>query len=466
MKDQFKDKRITIASMDARAKRLAEWLADQGATVTLADERDAGDAADSLLDFLLSPVSFALGTPPAELLDETDLLCFSDGTLADLNLVEEANERNIPVRNALGIILDNSPSMVIGVTGSVGKTTTITLLDKMLQADGRTTYVSSDVRDDVLDNVSNITEKDVVLLELNSYALEISEYSPDISAILNVASTAEHDGSLRRYAGALSNIFRHQAGDDMVILNGDDLIASSFGENIPAFKGQFSARSMITDGAFMLGSRLTVVGNSSPASTAKVICERDELQVLGEHQTMNVLAACAIAGSVGVSIDAMRTAILDFTGVVHRLEVLDTINGVQWVNDSVATTPQRVAAALLGLNAPIVLLVGGEIHNHSWSELAGIALERCHAVITYGEQAEQIAHVINHARRGGGRIRRVRAVNTLEKAVKLAAQFADRGHTVLLSPGTEGNDSYANFEDRGEHFRKLVGDIKNQHRQL
>ncbi|HLA41854.1 MAG TPA: cyanophycin synthetase, partial [Aggregatilineales bacterium] len=186
----------------------------------------------------------------------------------------------------------------------------------------------------------------------------------------------------------------------------------------------------------------------------------------GEHNVSNVLAACAIAGAAGVSVEAMREAVLGFTGVEHRLELVAEINGVQWINDSIATAPERVVAALRSFEEPIILLAGGRDKDLPWAEMAGLAVERCKQVIAFGEHGPIIAQTVTYAQRGrlSGHLQDVQVVETLEEAVRLAAEVAQSGDVVLLSPGGTSYDAYRDFAERGEHFRELVRNIKNQSR--
>jgi UDP-N-acetylmuramoylalanine--D-glutamate ligase len=468
MDESLKDKRVLVLGFARQGKALARWLPDQGAKVTISDRRDMGALAEEILDILDAPVDFALGGHPLELLDGTDILCVSGGVPIDLPIVQAAIERGISVVNDAILFLERCPALVIGITGSAGKTTTTTLVGKMCEADGRKTWVGGNIGQVLLDDLGEIMAGDTVVMELSSFQLEIAQISPDISAVLNVTPNhLDRHGTLQRYAAAKSNIFMYQESSDIALFGADDLIANSFGEMAPARKGFFSMRRMVTDGAFMLGRRLAVVGCSSPTGTARVICERDEIRLRGDHNVMNVLAACAIAGAAGVSVEAMRKVILEFTGVEHRLELVAEIDGVQWINDSIATAPERVIAALRSFEEPIILLAGGRDKDLPWAELAGLAVERCKGVVAFGEHGEAIVQMVNHARRGqfDGMLSQVKLVKSLDEAVHAASRMAEGGDVVLMSPGGTSYDAYDDFAERGEHFRQLVGELKNQRRQ-
>jgi UDP-N-acetylmuramoylalanine--D-glutamate ligase len=464
MSDSLQGKNVVVLGFARQGKALARWLPEQGAKVTVSDKRDAGQLADDFLDFLTSPVSFALGGHPVELLDDADMLCISGGVPLDLPIVQEAYRREIEVTNDATLFLERCPALVIGITGSAGKTTTTTLVGNMCKADGRKTWVGGNIGDVLLDDLDKIGSNDIVVMELSSFQLEIARISPDIAAVLNVTPNhLDRHGTIQSYAAAKANIFMHQAEDDVVVLGGDDFIANSFTDMAPANVAHFSVNRMVSNGAFLLGRRLAVVGTGSPSGTARVICERDEIQLRGDHNLQNVLAACALAGEAGVSVEAMRKAILEFRGVAHRLELVAEIGGVKYINDSIATAPERVVAALHSFEEPIILLAGGKDKALPWAQMAGLAVERCKAVITFGDHRAAITEVVNHARRGklGGRLQRVEMVETLDDAVRIASEIAASGDVVLLSPGGTSYDAYQDFAERGEHFRKLVSRLKD-----
>lgn len=465
----LKGKRVLVLGIARQGKALARWLPTQGAQVTLSDNRDAGALADDLLDLLGFDVSYALGGHPIELLNETDMVCVSGGVPLELPIVQAAMQRSIPITNDAVLFLERCPAMVIGVTGSAGKTTTTTLIARMCEADGRKTWLGGNIGNVLIEDLDEISEDAVVVMELSSFQLEIADVSPDVSVVLNVTPNhLDRHKTMQSYAAAKANILTHQAGDDIVILNADDPISNSFADIAPANVGYFSAARMVSNGAFLLGRRLAVVGESSPSGSARVVCERQEISLRGDHNVANVLAACATAGAAGISVEAMRKAILEFRGVEHRLELVDTIGGVQWINDSIATAPERVVAALRSFEEPVVLLLGGRDKNLPWQELAGLAVERCKAVVCFGEHGPAIAENVNYARRGnlGGKLQRIEIVKTLPEAVKMAAATAKRGNVVLLSPGCTSYDAYKDFAERGEHFRQLVAELKRQKREF
>lgn len=459
-------KHVLVLGMARQGKALGRWLPSQGAKVTLSDQRDAGDLADDLLEFILeSDVKFALGGHPIELLDEADVVCLSGGVPVDLPIVQAAYEREIPVTNDAILFMERCPAKVIGITGSAGKTTTTSLVGEMGKQSGRKTWVGGNIGNVLLDDLDSISPDDLVVMELSSFQLEIANVSPHIATLLNVTPNhLDRHRTIEAYAAAKSHIFRHQSPDDILIYGRDNILASTLADMSPGQRAAFSVMSLVSDGACMVGRRLVINGNCSPTGLSKIICNRDEVKLPGTHNLSNVAAACAIAGAADISPEAMREAILNFKGVPHRLEIVDVINNITWVNDSIATSPERVIAALNSFDRPIILLAGGRDKDLPWSDLAKLATQRCKSVICFGEYGPQIAKHITHAQRYtlSGTLRSTNTVTDLKAAVEMASKVADDGDLVLLSPGGTSFDAYEDFSERGEHFRKLVKRLKRQ----
>lgn len=451
--------------MARQGKALGRWLPQQGARVTLSDKRNAGELADDIMDFIMeSNVRFALGGNPIELLDDADMLCVSGGVPLDLPIVQAAFQRNIPVVNDAILFMEACPAPIIGITGSAGKTTTTTLIGEMCKQAGLRTWVGGNIGNVLLDDLADMHSDDIVVMELSSFQLEISQISPTVAGLLNVTPNhLDRHGTLEAYAKAKSNIFAHQSADDLLIYNRDDLLASTLADEARGKVASYSTTSLVSDGACIAGNRLILTGDCSPTGTAKVICERNEVKLRGVHNLSNILAASAIAGAVGVPADAMRQVISNFNGVAHRLEIVAMINEVTWVNDSIATSPERVIAALKSFDEPIILLAGGRDKDLPWGEMARIAVERCKAVICFGEFGPQINRHIIGARRfaPNSELRSVNTVNSLDDAVNIAVRLATEGDIVLLSPGGTSYDAYQDYAERGQHFRILVEELKN-----
>ncbi len=463
--DPLNGKRAVVLGFARQGQALARWLPTVGAEVIVSDTRKFGELADAMLDFFDAPISYALGGHPLELLDETDVLFISGGVSLTIPIVQTALDRGIAVTNDAETFLERCSAPVIGITGSAGKTTTTTLVGKMCEASRRTTWVGGNIGDVLLDHLIEIEPNHTVVMELSSFQLEIMARSPQIACVLNVTPNhLDRHGTMEAYMSAKAHIFSNQTADDLCIFGYDDPGANLMADSAPGRVAYFSQREMVTDGAFMAGNRLMVVGFGSPDGQPHVVCTREEIHLRGDHNLRNVLAACALAGAAGVPIDIMRETIRTFKGVPHRLETVRVVDSVTYVNDSIATAPERVIAALQSYTEPLILIAGGRDKKLPWEEMATLTAGRVRHLVTFGEHGPFIAEAVRMARMLGGRLESIDQFKTLDEALKRAAELARPGDVVLLSPGGTSYDAYEDFAERGEHFRTLVQALEQRDR--
>ncbi len=450
--DKLYGKKVAVLGFARQGKALARWLPTIGARVLVSDSRTPEKLSSETA--LFPDVEFVLGGHPESMLDGVDLLCISGGVSPELPIVQEAIKRRIPISNDAELFMQRSPAPVIGITGSAGKTTTTTLTGEILKRAGMTTWVGGNIGDVLLDVLPQIQKEDVVVMELSSFQLELMTTSPRLGAILNITPNhLDRHGTMENYTRAKANLIAHQGRSDTAVLGYDDGVSRSLAEIVQGNLVWFSGQTMVSDGAFMAGQRLLVVGRSSLTGDPKIVCEQKDIPLRGEHNVMNVLAACAITGASGVDADVMEATIRDFKPVPHRLEVVRVVNDVTYINDSIATAPERVLAALRSFTEPLVLLAGGKDKNLPWEEMIRLALSKCRHIVAFGDAAELVVGVVKQV---AGNTDAVSRVKTLDEAVAEAAKRAQPGDVVLLSPGGTSYDAYIDFVARGEHFRQLI----------
>lgn len=452
MADRLAGQHVTVMGFARQGQALARWLPTVGAKVTVTDNRSAEILGLNPADY--PNVTFVLGEHPDSLLDDADLLCLSGGVPLTLPFVEEATRRNIPLSNDAALFIERCPAKVVAVTGSAGKTTTTTLLSQMISNSGRKTWVGGNIGNVLLDVLDQIQADDTVVMELSSFQLDLMRVSPPVAAVLNITPNhLDRHGTMEAYTAAKANIMLHQREQDTVILSHDDAGSYGLHEQAVGHVVWFSVESMVRDGACLVGERLMLMGSANPTGEATVICERDEIPLRGDHNIKNVLAACAIAGTVGVTADVMAETIRQFAGVEHRLELVRTVNGVQYVNDSIATAPERVLAALHSYDEPLVLLLGGADKKLPWDEMLKLAVKKSRYIVAFGGSAGDI---VAEQLQQMGKDDQFSRVKTVAEAVQVAHHKAQAGDIVLLSPGGTSYDAYPDFAARGQHFRELV----------
>lgn len=476
----YKSLRATILGMARQGLAVARFLLENGARVTLSDQRSPDQLAaamDALAKFAgdhgTHQPQFVLGGHPASLLDSTDLLLLSGGVSPGIPLVQLARQRGIALSNDGDLTLRHCPAPVIGITGSAGKTTTTTLAGLMLEAAGYRVHVGGNIGTPLIDRLEEISIGDKVVMELSSFQLELMEHSPTIAAVINITPNhLDRHPSMSHYAGAKANILRYQERGDTAVLNADDSYTGPWlatcRVHIDAGEGQteiyfplratalgFSLNKEVAAGAFLAGDRLVL---RLPGHDDSVICHSEDVRLRGRHNLANVLAAACLSSAAGAPVEAIASAASTFGGVEHRLEIVREHNGVTWVNDSIATAPERTVAAIRSFTEPLVLLLGGRDKNLPWEECA-TAIHAGHVrhVVLFGEAAELISEaLVKHERQGGIAPIPMLKAGDLPAAVAAAERLAHAGDVILLAPGGTSFDAYEDFTVRGQHFRDLV----------
>ena len=302
----------------------------------------------------------------------------------------------------------------------------------------------------LIGDIGRIQPDDSVVVELSSFQLEQMTRSPHIACITNITPNhLDRHGTMDAYIAAKKHIIDFQGAHDVQVLCADDPISRAL--NTPVRTIWFSLNDEPAgEGAWMddAGMLRVRVGGLDGA-----ICHRRELQLMGAHNIVNVLAACAICAAAGASIEAMRAVATRFKGVAHRLQWVGEINGVRYYDDSIATAPERLIAALRCFEQPVILLCGGRDKHLPWGDAAALMRARCKRVVLFGEMAPMVADALQAAGLDAAAITRC---NTLDQAVEAARAAALPGDVVLLSPGGASYDAYKDFAQRGDHFSQWV----------
>jgi UDP-N-acetylmuramoylalanine--D-glutamate ligase len=461
MKD-WTGKQVLVIGAARQGLALTRHLVNHGARVTLNDRKPEADqvAVSAALNGL--PVEFVFGSHPLTLLEGTDLVCVSGGVPLTLPLIEDAYRRGIPVTNDSQLFMDSVPCPVIGITGSAGKTTTTTLVGRMAQiaverglVSHPKAWVGGNIGTPLIDQLEQIKHADLVILELSSFQLELMTTSPHLAAVLNVTPNhLDRHASMAAYTAAKQRILDFQNEGDVAILNRED--HGSYGL-MGAVKGHLMTFGYQKDdhpGIFLEGDLIAV----NDGKTSKALFSRSLIELRGQHNVLNVIAAAAIAWSAGIPAEAMTAALVGFSGVPHRLEYVRTYKGARWYNDSIATAPERTIADIRAFDEPLVLLLGGRDKNLPWEDLAMLVKERVKHVILFGEAAAKISYALSKAPTTGNPLTII-SCSGLEEAVQAAASFASEGDVVLLAPGGTSFDHFLDFEERGDKFKQWVNKL-------
>jgi UDP-N-acetylmuramoylalanine--D-glutamate ligase len=399
-------------------------------------------------------LELVLGEHPISLLDGADVLAISGGVSPDAPFVQEAIRRGIPLTNDSLEFMKRAETTLIGITGSAGKTTTAALTGEILKAAGRRTWVGGNIGRPLIAELDSIGKKDVVVQELSSFQLELWTQSPPVAAVLNITPNhLDRHLTMETYTAAKTNIVRYQRQEDVAVLSADDPGASDLRKVVRGRARDFSIDRAIDDGSLIRDGGIWLRDGESE----RYVMDLEEIPLRGKHNMLNVLASAALADTVGVGVDTIRHAVMSFEGVEHRLELVRTINGVQYVNDSIATAPERALAAVDSFSEPILLLAGGRDKDMVWTEWARHVQRKVKVIILFGEIAALLeSHLQVASESWEGQETTIIRAGNMEDALTKARDISIPGDVVLLSPGGTSFDAYDNFAERGDIFRQLV----------
>jgi UDP-N-acetylmuramoylalanine--D-glutamate ligase len=332
------------------------------------------------------------------------------------------------------------------------------LVGEMFAAASRPCVVGGNIGVGLLSLLDGITPQTWVVLEISHTQLELAGHSPHVACLLNVTPNHLDRYTWPDYVALKRNLLRYQTSEDTTVLNLDDGESSAMADEARGEVVWFSTGdSLPGDGAFLRNGQ--VVWRRGDTETDLLPIE--DIPLRGEHNVSNVLAAAALASLCGIPAEGIGRAVRAFRPMPHRLELVARVNGVDYYNDSIATTPERARAAILSFQEPLVLLLGGREKHLPLEGLAQEASRRCRGVVLFGEAGPVLDAAVEASAAALPPQERpvMSRVDTLAEGVETAHAMAQPGDVVLLSPACSSFDAYDNFEQRGEHFRRLVQDL-------
>jgi UDP-N-acetylmuramoylalanine--D-glutamate ligase len=377
---------------------------------------------------------------------DQDMIVVSPGVPSDVAPLQHARRLGIPVIGEIELTARFLEGHIVAITGSNGKTTTTTLTGEIIASGGHKTLVGGNIGTPAITFVEHSSADTWVVLEISSFQLEsIETFRPHISAILNI--TPDHldrHGSMENYIAAKKRIFENQTAEDFAVLNADNEISHSLAAGLQPQVLWFSRQHSVERGAFLRGETI-IYRDGRDVEIMPV----SEIELKGAHNVENVLAAVAMGMAAGIEPTAIRRAVKEFRAVEHRLEYVSTLRGVQYYNDSKATNVDATIKALQSFPANIHLILGGKDKGSDYSELNALIAERVKRVYTIGAAAAKIESQIGSAVP-------ITSAQTLESAVRKAADLAVEGDVVLLAPACASFDQFPSYEHRGRVFKELV----------
>ncbi len=451
----LENKRIALCGIGVSNTPLILKFLNMGARVFACDKRSR-EAIGELADRLeAAGAELRLGEDYLKNL-EVDIIFRTPGMNFYLPELKEARKRGIAVTSEMEVFFDLCPATIFAVTGSDGKTTTTTLIAKMLEAAGKTVHVGGNIGRPLLPEIDNIKPEDFVVVELSSFQLISMRKSPDVAVITNVAPNhLDVHKDMDEYVGAKKNIMLHQNAFSRTVLNFGDEITNGFSKDVRGQKLHFSMREPVKNGSFIDENGnifMSYRGIKAP------LMHKSDIAIMGEHNVENYLAAtAAVWGYVGA--DEIKKVAKEFMGVEHRIEFVREIDGVKYYNDSIGTSPTRTIAGLKSFDKNVVLLAGGYDKQIPFEPMAPYIVEKVKLLILTGPTAAKIENAVKAEPNYAGYNPAIIHAEDLAHAVEIAHQNAVEGDTVLLSPACASFDAFPNFAIRGNKFKELVNSL-------
>ena len=381
-----------------------------------------------------------------------ELIVISPGIPLTIPPAVTARSLGIPIINETELAFRAAKAPFVAITGTNGKTTTTTLVGELLEGSGRQVVVGGNIGLPLVSVVEELGAEDVIVAEMSSFQLETTvSFKPKVAVMLNL--TPDHldrHGDMQGYLEAKAKIFAHQDETDYLILNADDAYLAPLADRARSQVIFFSQQHILKEGVFLRGD--SVIFSRGGVETS--ICQRAEIAIKGAHNLENAMAAIAAAMLMGVTPDRIRQVLRDFAGVEHRLEPVRRWHGVLFINDSKGTNPDSTIKALEAYDEPLILIAGGKNKGSDFTALAQLIAKRVKQVILIGQAKEELRQALE-----GAGYHQYSEADTYEEVVRLAAQAAEPGDIVLLSPACASWDMFNSYEERGRLFKELVNGL-------
>jgi UDP-N-acetylmuramoylalanine--D-glutamate ligase len=472
--DSFGDRPVVVLGLARSGVALTRFLSGRGARVTVYDGRSADELSPQIALIDGADIQLMLGADadPGAALAGQAMVCTSPSVnsryptteprlraaLADLE-----RTGRVPVVSEVDLFLRLCPATTIGVTGTKGKTTTSSLIAAVLSAGAAPTVLGGNIGVPLVEQLPDLTAAHRVVLELSELQLPTLSRGTDVAVYTHVTSDhLDRHGTVEAYRAVKRRLAELLPADGRLVINLEDPVSSVFAAATDAPVVTYRRSEPLAGGVgvrdrwAVAADVATLAGSRAMTGPDGRILPLDEVQIPGEHNTSNVLAAVAVGLIFGIAPDAIRAAVAGFRGVEHRLERVAQVGGVLFVNDSQGTQPDAVVAALRSFEPPIVLIAGGRSKNVAIDALAPEVARRAEAVVLIGETADEFAR--SFAEAGASRLERA---ESLAAAVRQAYEIARGlgGGTVLLSPAAASFDMFVDYAARGDAFKSAVHDI-------
>ena len=455
----FTGKNILVIGAGISGFAAAKIAKKFGAVVTLSDAKAETDLTKYDFSELRSlGINLIFGPQSDELLDDVDLIIVSPAVPLRIPLLQSAIKRNIKIISEVELAYDLAKSPICAVTGTNGKTTTVTLLGLLLETAYKKVGVGGNIGIALSEVALEVGEGGCIAAEISSYQMEATNnFHPHVSAILNV--TPDHlkrHGTMEVYQEMKEKIFAQEDDNDFLVLNYDDERTRGIVSYANCKVYYFSRKCELDEGAFLLNGELVIKTNNE----IQKLCTVDELGIKGAHNVENALAASMVAFCAGAEPEKMRKVLIEFKGVEHRIEFVRELDGVKYYNDSKATNTDSAIKALETFDGHIILIAGGDDKGTDLTEFMQLVKNRVDELILVGDAAARFKQA---AIDNGFNVNKIHEVGySMNKAVEVAQEISHSPQVVLLSPACASFDMYDGFEARGRDFKQIVNSLESR----
>ncbi len=445
-KNSVKGKNITVIGIGISNLPLIKYLVSLGANVKACDRRDRDALGKSYDELKGLDIIFNLGDNYLEDID-ADIIFKTPGMRFDNPYLLRAQEQGARITSEMEVFFDVCPSHIIAVTGSDGKTTTTTLIHKMMSEAGYKTWLGGNIGNPLLTDAERMSPNDWVILELSSFQLHTMRKSPEIAVITNISPNhLDMHKDYKEYIDAKKNIMLWQGRDNKLVVNADNAVTDAIGKEARGSVEYFSRRKK---------AGVYLNGNTVYRGDTKVL-DISDIKIPGMHNVENYMAAiAAVEGKV--SDDVILKIAKTFGGVEHRIELVRTLDGVRYYNSSIDSSPNRTINTLSVFENKVIMIAGGKDKGIPYDEVGPAIADKVKVLILIGATSDKIEEALIKTGRADG----VTIIRKTEypDAVKTAHDMAKDGDVVLLSPASTSFDMFRNFEERGNLFKRLVNEL-------
>jgi UDP-N-acetylmuramoylalanine--D-glutamate ligase len=444
----IKGKKTAVVGLGVSNRPLIDFLLNLGAEVSGFDKKSEDKFSDIAAELKGKGVKLLLGDNYLNNLVGYDVVFKTPSMRIDCEALKKAAKKGAYITSEMEEFVRYCPAKIFGITGSDGKTTTTSLIYNMLKSQGYKTWVGGNIGTPLFTKIEEIDPSDKVVLELSSFQLMTMNVSPEVAVITNLSPNhLDIHKNMEEYVAAKENIYKYQSEEDLLVLNRDNEITNKMLNNANGRVLQFSVKEKLTNGAYFKDDILFL--------NDEKVCNKSEIKLKGMHNVENLLAAfCALLEDV--KIENMKKVAATFTGVEHRCEFVRALEGVEYYNDSIASSPTRTLAGLMAFEKPVILIAGGYDKKIPFEPLAECGLNHIKTLILVGATKYKIKEAFENEFNKTGTSIPVFLTDTFEEAVMKAKESAEPGDIVTLSPACASFDLFPNFEKRGNVFKEIV----------